>query len=175
MTVYLRELEEKDAPLMLEWMHDESQVEFLAADFRNKKIEDCLEFIRGSRNQEQSVNMAICDEQDEYLGTVSLKNIDPVNKNAEYAIAMRAMATGTGAAGTATDEILRYAFEELGLNRVYLNVLEKNVRADRFYRKMGFRYEGKFTGHLLNHGEFCDLKWYAIMKTEYWGRKGETQ
>ena len=36
--MYLRDLEEKDAPLMLEWMHDESVVEKLRGRFSEKTI-----------------------------------------------------------------------------------------------------------------------------------------
>ena len=41
--MYLREFKQKDAPLMLEWMHDPSVVENLQTDFGSKTIEDCTE------------------------------------------------------------------------------------------------------------------------------------
>ena len=42
----LRKLEIKDAPLMLEWMHDKSVVEDLRTNFLTKTIEDCENFIK---------------------------------------------------------------------------------------------------------------------------------
>lgn len=36
----LRPLEEKDATLMLEWMHDDSVVHNMGTDFSKKTIED---------------------------------------------------------------------------------------------------------------------------------------
>ena len=48
----LRQLEFKDAPLMLEWMHDESVVENLSANFASKKIEDCMAFVEASKKDE---------------------------------------------------------------------------------------------------------------------------
>ena len=42
----LRDLELKDAPLMLEWMHDENVVEKLRGKFKEKTIEDCKSFIK---------------------------------------------------------------------------------------------------------------------------------
>jgi RimJ/RimL family protein N-acetyltransferase len=103
------------------------------------------------------MHLAIVDEKDYYLGTISLKEIDHAAKNAEYAISTRASAHGTGAALQATREILRIAFEELHLDRVYLNVLDENSRANRFYQKCGFRYEGQFRDHLLIRGELKNL------------------
>ena len=145
----LRELELKDAPLMLEWMHDESLVEFLQANFKEKELSDCESFIEACKHDEENKNWAICNDEDEYLGTISLKHIDKKNGNAEYAISMRKCALGTGASRFGSEELLRIAFEEMGLNRVYLNVLVDNIRANKFYEKVGFIDERGIVGKVL--------------------------
>lgn len=165
--IKIRRLEEKDAPLMLEWMQDQELVKFLSKDFSHMELSDCCSFIQSSREDGENIHRAICNEKDEYLGTVSLKQIDKRNKNAEYAIALRRKALGTGASRTGTEEILKVAFEELGLHRVYLNVIGDNVRADRFYEKMAFRCEGTFREHMFLNGRYLDLKWYGITRQEY--------
>ncbi len=137
----LRRLERKDAPLMLEWMHDSGINCHFQTDFKSSTMESVVRFIDESYNDE-SQNFAFVDENDEYLGTISLKNISCRNRNAEYSIVTRKKAHGTGAAMQATRELLKYAFEELGLHKVYLNVLEENVRAQKLYEKCGFVYEG---------------------------------
>lgn len=38
----------KDAPLMLEWMHDESVIKFMQTDFKAKTEEDSVKFITDS-------------------------------------------------------------------------------------------------------------------------------
>ena len=103
---------------------------------------DVLSFIQKAREidknkQGSSIHLAVTDENDEYLGTISLKNIDYKSKNAEYAISMRQCTKGTGAAYKATKQILDYAFNTLDLEKVYLNVLKEN-RAIAFYKKVGF-------------------------------------
>ena len=168
----IRNLKIKDAQRMLEWMHDEELVKFFEANFRDKELRDCEAFIQapeGGHNR----NWAICNDEDEYLGTVSLKHIDLKNANAEYAIAMRKCALGTGASHYGTKEVLRIAFEEMGLNRVYLNVLEDNVRANKFYEKVGFIYEGTFREHLYVDGKCRNLKWFALTKTDYLSGKAK--
>lgn len=168
----LRNLKMKDALLMLEWMHDEGLVRFFATNFKEKDLRDCEAFIQ-TTDKEHSRNWAICNDEDEYLGTVSLKHIDPENGNAEYAIAMRRCALGTGASLFGSEEVLRIAFEEMRLNRVYLNVLEDNVRANKFYEKVGFIYEGTFQQHLYVNGKYRNLKWFALTKTDYLARKAK--
>lgn len=159
----LRRLEKKDAPLMLEWMHDPEINCNFQADFASSTLESVLDFIESSF-QDETQNFAFVDENDEYLGTISLKHISHKNRNAEYAIVTRKKAQGTGAARAATKELLKYAFEELKLHKVYLNVLEENVRAQRLYEKCGFIYEGSAVDAVRINGTYRTLKWYGMIR-----------
>lgn len=159
----LRRLEEKDAPFMLEWMHDETINCNFQYPFGEMTIEKVIDFIQHSFDEENQ-HFAIIDENDEYLGTISLKHISQKDRNAEYAIVSRKKAQGTGAAKQATQELLRYAFEELELHKVYLNVLEENARARKFYEKCGFVQEGFSKDAVRIHGKYESLAWYGIIK-----------
>lgn len=163
----LRNLEQKDAKYMYEWMTDPEIYCNFRFDHNKITFESCKEFIKNSINDEKNKNFAIVNDDDEYLGTVSLKNIDKENKNAEYAIAIRKEFHGTGIAKDATLVILKYAFKNLNLHKVYLNVLSENVRAIKFYEKIGFTYEGEFKKHLCINSEYKDLKWYGFFKENY--------
>lgn len=132
----LRILELKDAPLMLEWMHDKSVVEDLRTNFLSKTMEDCENFIKSSWNDQRNWNKAIVDDEDVYMGTVSLKNIK--DNTAEFGITVRAAAMGKGYAISAMQEALKIGFEEMGIDRVYWCVSQDNKRALRFYDKNGF-------------------------------------
>lgn len=163
----LRKLEEKDARYMLEWMHDEDINQFFRFDAANMTYEDAIKYIENVNLKEDEVHYAIVDDNDEYLGTISLKHVDYENKKAEYAISTRKKAHGTGVAMKATYEIFRIAFEELGLNKVYLNVLSVNKRANKFYEKAGFEYEGEFKQDLQIRGHYYDLRWYGMLASTY--------
>lgn len=63
----------------------------------------------------------------------------------------------------ATENILNYAFDTLGLHRVYLNVLEQNERARHFYTKCGFVYEGTSRDAILLNGRYESLAWYGMI------------
>ena len=105
--MYLRELKKEDAPLMLAWMHDESVVGKLRGDFSSKTIEDCYNFI-SSAVSENNIHLAIASDTDEYMGTVSLKNIE--DGSAEFAIAVRNEAMRRGYAWFGMDAIIKKAF-----------------------------------------------------------------
>ena len=161
--MFLRKLEEKDAELMLEWMHDPMVNCFFQTNFSKSNKESVLKFINDSFT-DLNQNFAIVSAMDEYIGTISLKNISYKNRNAEYAIVLRQIAQGNGSAYNSTKEIIRYAFEDLNLHRVYLNVLSSNVKANNFYQKCGFKFEGTFKQHLYINNTYADLNWYGIHK-----------
>ncbi len=135
-TYTLRELKEEDAPLMLEWMHDENVTHDLQNNFAGKTIEDCLCFIANSQDNNVDLHLAIVDQRDEYMGTVSLKNIS--DKAAEFAITVRKKAMGTGCSRFAMKSIIERAFHDMALNEVYWCVSPANQRALRFYDKNGY-------------------------------------
>ena len=161
--MYLRRLELRDATLMLSWMHDKSVTEKLRTDFSSKTIQDAKEFIRWSWEDEENVNLAIASDEDEYMGTVSLKHIE--DGSAEFAITVRREAMGRGYSWFGMESIIDKAFNEYGLECVYWCVSRENVRAVRFYDKHNFhkildipkkvsdRYEG-----------IKDLQWYSVLK-----------
>lgn len=161
----LRPLEEKDAAGMLEWMTDPSIAKYFRFDAASMTLDRCKSFIAGAGEQANCRHWAIVSENDEYLGTISLKEIR--DGSAEYAVSTRACAHGTGAAMAVTRQILEIAFAELGLDRVYLNVLADNGRANAFYRKAGFRFTHKEENALTIRGEMKDLNWYEIEREHY--------
>jgi len=129
----LRKLQAKDAQHMLEWMHDVSIVQNLNTDFASKTIRDCLSFIEGAQNTKDNIHLAIVDENDEYMGTVSLKHIG--RTSAEFGIAIRKCAMGKGFSSFGMAKIIAYGKEQLGLDKIYWCVNPNNARALRFYDK----------------------------------------
>lgn len=172
----LRQLEEKDAKGMLEWMHDPDTQKRFRFSFESQTLDEVLGFIHSSTITPQKngdVHFAIVNNEDEYMGTISLKNIDCYTSSAEYAISLRKMAQGRGVGEKATREILRIAFEEWSLYRIYLNVISDNYRAIKLYEKCGFIYEGELRQHLRLGKEYKSLKCYGMLKDEYYENQKE--
>jgi RimJ/RimL family protein N-acetyltransferase len=163
----LRKLKTADVPRIYDWMKDPEINQFFRFNADDMTLDSVTQYVQQAQDTKYNLHLAVVDDHDQYLGTVSLKDIDEVNRKAEYAICMRKEAQGTCAAVFATSEILKIAFLERNLNRVYLNVLSDNLRANRFYEKFGFFYEGEFKEHLMIRGVLKNLKWYRLLKNEY--------
>lgn len=95
---------------------------------------------------------------EEIVGEVGLKKIDSVNGECELTIHMRDDSVkGLGYGTQAEKLMLRYAFEELGMNAVKADSVLKNTRSRHVLEKIGFRF-------LKEDGIF---RYYRIEKEEY--------
>lgn len=158
----LRSLQIKDSRRMYSWMTDADASSQLTISRYPSSEETVIEFIRNSWVDRCNIHYAIVTDDDEYVGTVSLKNINQVDRNAEYAIAVSKEYWGKGYSKYATDEIVSYGFRILNLEKIYLSVASSNIRAVKFYEKYGFNKEGIFRKHIFINGKYDDLFWYSI-------------
>ncbi|SFO34781.1 diamine N-acetyltransferase [Pseudobutyrivibrio sp. JW11] len=171
----IRLLKQNDAYRMLEWMHDEDVTKDLAADFKNKTIEDCRQFIDYAVNQCNdykkccNLHLAIVNDCDEYMGTVSLKDIDRDSKNAEFAITIRKDAMGKGYGIWGMKKIIEIGLnnKDLGINDIYWCVSEVNKRAVKFYRKNDY-IEIEPTSEMIDkykeYSRETKLLWFKISR-----------
>ena len=132
----LRALKLEDANRMLEWMHNDDIVSNLGKNFKSYTVQDCEYFIIHSQTDNSNLNLAITDDKDNYMGTVSLKHI--IDNTAEFAIVLHPKAIGLGFARFAIHNILSIGFNKLNLKEIYWNVLKSNIRAIKCYDKNGY-------------------------------------
>ncbi|MCG8332768.1 MAG: GNAT family N-acetyltransferase [Chitinophagales bacterium] len=74
---------------------------------------------------------------------------------------------GKGYGRKVIQSIKKYCFEELKCHRLWLDVLENNVRARHLYKTEGFVEEGILRECLLLNGKFQSLVLMSILKNEY--------
>ena len=106
-----------------------------------------------------NINLAFC----EYL-----RDIDHDYRKAEFGIFIgEECARGHGIGGAAAKLILKYGFEELDLNRIFLRVFARNERAINSYKSAGFVYEGLFRQDVIVDGVKEDVVFMSILKEDY--------
>ena len=67
---------------------------------------------------------------------------------------------------------LRYAFMELGVQRMSLGLHSYNERALRSYEKAGFQLEGRTRQDILREGKRTDTLWMGILREEWMQQNG---
>jgi UDP-4-amino-4,6-dideoxy-N-acetyl-beta-L-altrosamine N-acetyltransferase len=100
-------------------------------------------------------------------GCIYLRNINH-HKTAEFGIFLNpSEKQGKGIGSLAIKEILSYAFTDLALEKVYLQVLDFNDTALSLYEKFGFEIEGKLRKHIVKNGKRVDIKLMGLLKNKW--------
>ena len=68
--------------------------------------------------------------------------------------------------------MLRFAFDEMNLNRVSLHVFEFNERAIACYEKCGFKLEGRLREAHFADGKYSDELIMGILRHEFFRAQG---
>ena len=101
------------------------------------------------------------------VGSVYLRDIDQVNKKAEFGIFIGENdCRGLGIGSKATSLILDYGFNELGLNRIFIRVFTRNIGAIKSYKNAGFIEEGIFREDVIFDGKAEDMMYMSILKSD---------
>jgi ribosomal-protein-alanine N-acetyltransferase len=69
-----------------------------------------------------------------------------------------------GYATEAGRAVLRHAFDDLKLNRVFAEHFTRNASSGRVMQKMGMRHEGTLRRHIIKWGEVIDVELYAAVR-----------
>lgn len=104
------------------------------------------------------------------VGTAGLAGIDPDQRRAEFGILLGEAGAGPGIAAEGGALLLDHAFRSLGLERVFLHAFADNVRALRFFLRLGFREEGLLRRHARKDGQRRDVRVMGLLSTEWAGR-----
>lgn len=104
----------------------------------------------------------------EPIGVISLMNISGANESADLSVLVGHPDDRHRGYGTqAMEQLLRYAFETLGLNRIGLSVFEFNEEAISAYEKLGFVTEGRLRSAIKRSSGFHDAILMSILKAEW--------
>lgn len=105
---------------------------------------------------------------DRLIGLIGLYIVMPVQREAFMGIQIGERAYwGKGYGTDALRVLLRYAFDELNLQRISLSVLEGNARALRSYEKCGFQYEGRERHAWAYDGRRWDEVYMGLLREEW--------
>jgi len=158
---------EKDAELFAQWIQDSEYQRLLDNDaarlFQAKSMREWIE--KDADHIYLFIIRTLSDDRP--VGFIDLGGIDWGARNGWVAIGIGLREDwGKGFGTEAMKVLLRFAFEELNLHRVNLNVFEYNPRAIRSYEKAGFHHEGRQRQMLHRGGKRWDMIYMGILQNE---------
>jgi RimJ/RimL family protein N-acetyltransferase len=170
--VRLRAIEREDLPAFVRWFNDPEVRQYLLFHTPMSMAEEerWFEGLPDRGDYVYAVD-ALVEGEWVHIGSMGLHHVDWKNGSAEFGVSLGEKAYwGQGYGTEATCLILRFAFEELRLNRVQLDVYEFNPRAIRCYEKAGFKHEGTRRQALYRDGQHHDMHVMGILRAEYQGK-----
>ncbi len=169
--VRLRGIEKSDLPRFVEWLNDPevNRGLSLVVPLSTPQEESWFEGLKNKPIDEHPLGIEVQTPKGWLLvGNLSLMNIDWRNRLAEVGIFIgekRYWSQGYGR--DAMVLMLRHAFFNLGLNRVFLRVFETNPRAVHSYEKAGFVHEGRMRQAQYQDGKFIDVLLMSVLHAEW--------
>lgn len=130
-------------------------VDFIKQTVKNRKLKIACEF-------------AITEiDEDIVIGGISLMNIDSKNKNAELGYWLGKKYRNKGYISEAIRLILKFAFNELKLNKIYAQLWEKNLASIKVLKKNGFKKEGLLREAVYKFGKWENDLVFAVLKRDW--------
>lgn len=167
--VYLRAVERDDLARCHRWMNDERLVATLAQRYPMSLAREADWIERAARGQDPSeISLAIClADGDRHIGNCGLVGIERENRTATLGIFIgEEDCRGRGYGAEALRLLCRFAFDELDLRKIRLDVQAENAAAIKTYERLGFRQEGLLRAEIYRKGRPLDVVRMGLLKEE---------
>lgn len=165
--IYLSPMNVDDYEIFTEWMNDFDTTDYIGRSCFNITLENEKEYLEENTKGKMQF-MIVRLEDDVAIGTISLENINNINRRATLGIFIGDKSGRNKGYGTeAIRLILDYGFNYLNLNNIKLDLMEFNERALACYKKCGFKEYGRRRKSNFINGKYYDTIEMDILADEF--------
>ncbi len=173
--VRLRAREKTDLDRAHRWINDPEVTQSLVLRYPLSRAAEEKWLEENADSSFDWVRLAIDTKDGQHIGNIDLGPIAPEDRRASLGVMIGEKEYwGRGYGTDAVRTLLRFAFEEMNLNRVWLVVYEFNERAIACYKKCGFREEGRLRQDRYARGRYWDTLVMGLLREEF-GRPEEAR
>ena len=104
---------------------------------------------------------------DDFVGILRSDKWDRINRSVRIGIDIASKYRGQGYGTEAFGAFIEYLFKQQNINRVWFLVAEKNKVAQKLYKKLGFKQEGKQREALFRDGKYHSYLMFSMLKKEW--------
>lgn len=162
--VILRTMEEQDREMVMNLIGDPQIVKVTGGYIDSVSCDHQMNWFCSLPDSAWEVRRVIADKErpENGLGIIILSDMDLENGAAEIYIKLAGIFRGKGYGQDAVNALVAYAFDRLGLSRIYSDILEYNTMSRRLFEKCGFRQEGFRRGRGFKKGSYRNVCVYSI-------------
>ena len=123
-----------------------------------------LETVPGAFERKERLSFAITlKSSGKFIGSCSIQEISLDHHSVMIGYILNRNYWGSGYMTEAVGELIRFAFEEMGMHRVAATCDLENVRSARVMERCGMALEGVLRDYELRRGRFVTTKLYSIL------------
>ena len=109
--------------------------------------------------------LPFCEVDGEFVGGIGVHPQDDIQRlNAELGYWLAEHLWGKGIMTEAIRRMVKYAFENFEIDRIFARPFGSNVASQKALEKAGFTFEARFEKTLIKNGEKQDEIFYAIRR-----------
>ena len=151
-------MEEDVGEVYLEWMCDPLVTQYLESRDQTHTLDTLLTFVRNMNASPRDHLFGIFLAQGgEHIGNIKIGNVREPHRSADLGLIIgRRSAWGKGYGSEAIALATRWAFEQLGLNKLWAGMYAENLGSYHAFIKAGYREVGRFRRHILFNGRYID-------------------
>ena len=169
--IYLSPLaaDEEEIELFAKWLNDFETSDYIGRSNAITTFEAEKEFLTKKALNNKDIQLAIVTiDENKFIGTVSLENIDYINRTAILGIFIGDEENRNKGYGTeAIRLILDFGFNYINLNNIKLDLMEFNQRAYKCYQKCGFKEYGRRRKCRFINGKYYDKIEMDVLAEEF--------
>jgi len=102
----------------------------------------------------------------EFAGLIGFKETDWINRKTELGYWLAERMQGKGIITACMEKLLRFAFQDLNMNRVQVKVAVSNSKSAAIPKKLGFKHEGIEREGERHKNKYLDLEVYSLLKSD---------
>lgn len=168
--LYLSPTDASESKSYIRWMNDRAVAEMFGEYGSVISSREDLKWIYEPPAHMQRYAIVL-KEGDELIGSISIHNIDHLNRNAFLGIFIgEERHRGNGYGQEALGLMLEYGFKTLNLHNIMLSVHADNHGAIACYKKAGFHEDGRLREWVYKDGGYVDKLYMSIMEHEFLDR-----
>lgn len=170
--VTLRELQLSDAPSLLALLTTEEVARFISPP--PTTLDGFERFIAWTHRQRQA-GQYVCfavvpDGTETAIGIFQLRALEPGFGTAEWGFALGSPYWGRGIFADGATEVLAFAFETVGVQRLEARSSVENLRGNGALRKIGAVHEGTLRQSFLKDGRHHDQHLWTLLESDWRAR-----
>lgn len=162
--ITFKKLSEADLQQVLDWRTSEHVTKYMYTDIE-----------RNMDNQKKWFEVISNDHTQYYwmiqhkgisIGVISLNNVDRRHHKASFGYYIGDLNYAI-IAGRIHPYLYNFAFFELGLNKLYAEVMSGNDGMMKMHRYYGFTHAAKFKEHISKYGQFHDVEYFELLSSTW--------